>query len=58
MAVGCYGGGGGGGGAGCSHTVHTVKVLRISSFTLNYIYFRFELFLVMTHFVGDSWRSR
>ena len=29
-------------------------VLQISSFTLNYVYFCFELFLVMTHFVGDS----
>ena len=29
-------------------------VLQISSSTSNYVYFHFELFLVLTHFVGDS----
>ena len=30
------------------------KLLQISSLMLNYVYFRFELFLVLTHFIGDS----
>ena len=29
-------------------------VLQISSSMTNYVYFHFELFLVLTHFVGDS----
>ena len=29
-------------------------VLQISLSMLNYAYFCFELFLVLTHFVGDS----
>ena len=44
--------GGVGGGSGKQGVV-----LWISSFMSNYVYFHFELFLVMTHFVGDSWPS-
>ena len=29
-------------------------MLQISPSMLNYVYFHFELFLVLTHFVGDS----
>ena len=35
-----------------------LHLLWISTSLSNYIYFRLELFLVMTHFEGDSWRSR